>query len=625
MCIIHQQFSFSQIIHQCLAKPEKKIFPFDAIFTQASFFPRTFSLDDLDIDFVPCHQSESFYPLSLMYNTHDNKVLLYFEYQTSMFERCYIESLATYYTHIIRNIDHYIDLPIQKINSIAPEDQQKVLQLLNRDQQTRKDQGYIIDWIQTIADQYGNRVAICDENGTLLYQQLLEQAHKTAVLLSKYYKLNRQAHVAVLLNRGSDTIIVFLALLIINATYVPIDPTCPISRIQYILSNADCEVTISDSSFNQVLQHLNNKVILVNTVKSLLNDVCYKRTTSQRSIKDISYIIYTSGSTGKPKGTPISHQNMMVLFSSAFELFQFSTTDVWSVTHSFAFDFSIWEILGALLTGAQLVIFSDKVRKNPRLLYKHVQQHKITVLSQTPSAFHHFSNIDMEKRASLSLRYVIFGGEKLHFQTLKRWVSHHGVTKPYLVNMYGLTEACIHATYYYISAKDVENGNTSIIGKMLPGMRCLILNEFEQPVPVGVMGELWIGGATLTLGYLNHTSLNKEKFVQDPINNMERMYKTGDQVFYDGKGFLHYIGRRDEQVKLSGYRIELNEINTAIRQIHGIDNARTLLISKHQRSQRISFYTSKSKLISAESIKAQLQQMLPFYMIPFSIIPVPWI
>jgi polyketide synthase PksJ len=620
---IHQRFSFSQIVHQCLAKSEKNIFPFDAIFTQASFFPLTFSLDGIDIEFVPFHQSESFYPLSLMYDTYNHNLLLYFEYQTSMFERCYIETLATCYIDVLSNVDIHLDSPIHKINFISIEDQQKMLRLLKTDQQLHRHKGYIIDWVRTIADQYANRIAIFDESRILLYHQMLEKTHKTAVLLSDHYQLKDQARVAVLLNRGVDIIIVFLALLIINATYVPIDPTCPISRIQYIISDANCEVIISESSLDQVFQKLNHKIILVDEVKPLLNDICHKRIVSRRLMQDISYIIYTSGSTGKPKGTPISHQNMMALFSSALGLFQFSKTDIWSLTHSFAFDFSIWEIFGALLTGAQLVIFSDKVRKNPELLYHHVQRHKITVFSQTPSSFHQFSNIDLEKRASLSLKYVIFGGEKLHLQALQPWVSHHGVKTPYLVNMYGLTEGCVHATYYYIKLKDFNTNNTSIIGKMLPGIQCLILNEFEKPVPMGVIGELCIGGPTLTTGYLNNTSLNKEKFVQHPINKTEKVYKTGDQVFYDGEGLLHYIGRRDEQVKLYGYRIELNEINTAIRQINGIDNAKTLLISKHQRSQLISFYTSKLKFIGVQTVKTHLQQMLPFYMIPYSIIPIP--
>src|SRR5438128_1699610 len=234
-----------------------------------------------------------------------------------------------------------------------------------------------------------------------------------------------------------------------------------------------------------------------------------------------AYIIYTSGSTGKPKGVPITHANVARLFEATRDLYSFDESDVWTQFHSTAFDFSVWEIWGAWLYGGRLVMVPYLVSRSPESFYEQVAEERVTVLNQTPSAFRQFIRAEesAQEDQALSLRLVIFGGEALELRSLSRWFERHGDRTPQLVNMYGITETTVHVSYRPVGLSDLEAASGSVIGGPLRDLRIYILDEYQQPVPVGVAGEMYVGGDGVAHGYLNRPALTAERFVPDEFGS----------------------------------------------------------------------------------------------------------
>ena len=266
-----------------------------------------------------------------------------------------------------------------------------------------------------------------------------------------------------------------------------------------------------------------------------------------------AYIIYTSGSTGKPKGVVIPHHNVVRLFASTQHWFRFGAEDVWTLFHSYAFDFSVWEIWGALLHGGRLVVVPHAVSRSPGEFLRLLAQEGVTVLNQTPSAFYQLMQADREQPElgqTLSLRYVIFGGEALELGRLEDWYSRHPDHAPRLINMYGITETTVHVSYNELDRQSAASGAGSLIGGPIPDLRVYVLDEALQPAPPGTPGEMYVAGAGLARGYWGRPELTAERFVADPFGPPgSRMYRTGDVARRLEDGTLDYLGRADHQVK----------------------------------------------------------------------------
>jgi amino acid adenylation domain-containing protein len=280
---------------------------------------------------------------------------------------------------------------------------------------------------------------------------------------------------------------------------------------------------------------------------------------------NLAYVIYTSGSTGIPKGVMVEHAQVSRLFASTDEAYGFNDQDVWCLFHSFAFDFSVWELWGALGYGGRLIVVPRDVARSSHEFYRLVCDEGVTVLNQTPSAFRGFIEAQAVERRPDQLRYVIFGGEALEPSILKPWYRSHIGQEPQLVNMYGITETTVHVTYRALNLRDSEE-KRSPIGKRLPDLRVYLLDEYGEPAPLGAVGELHVGGAGVARGYLKRPELTAERFLVDRFSPVggARMYKTGDLGRYLPDGNIEFLGRNDYQVKIRGFRIELGEIEARL-------------------------------------------------------------
>ncbi len=337
---------------------------------------------------------------------------------------------------------------------------------------------------------------------------------------------------------------------------------------------------------------------------------------------NLAYVIYTSGSTGTPKGVQISHRNVVRLFDSTSSGFGFSEHDTWSVFHSCAFDFSVWEIFGALLYGGRALMVPFTTARSPADFYRLISDERVTVLNQTPSAFRQLSLV--EETASyplpLALRLIILGGEALDMASLGPWFNRHGDVSPQIVNMYGTTETTVHVTVGRVRKNDLTRG--SLIGTPIPDLQLHILDEDLRPAPVGVAGEIFVGGAGLARGYLNRPELTAERFIPDPFCSEDgaRLYRTGDRASRLADGSYEFLGRLDRQVKVRGYRVELGEIEAVLDQHSAVHSSRVVPGRDGTGQIQLSAYVvaNESCWIEDGDLRAFLATRLPDYMIPVS-------
>ncbi|MFF4221222.1 amino acid adenylation domain-containing protein, partial [Streptomyces nondiastaticus] len=346
-----------------------------------------------------------------------------------------------------------------------------------------------------------------------------------------------------------------------------------------------------------------------------------------------AYVIYTSGSTGRPKGVAVPHRNVVQLFGAAEVRYDFGPDDVWTWFHSFAFDFSVWELWGALLHGGRLVVVPHAVSRAPGDFLKLLVRERVTVLNQTPSAFYQLVQAETQDPglgAELALRFVVFGGEALDHGRLADWYARHPENAPVLVNMYAPTEATVVCTGYGVHAEEAGPAGVLPIGSPMWNTRAYVLDEALQPVPVGVAGELYLAGAQLARGYLHRPGLTAERFVACPFGAPgKRMYRTGDVVRWRADGNLEFVGRADDQVKVRGFRIELGEVEAVLAAHPLVGQAAVLVREDAPGDKRLVGYVAPEAVSAsdaatgeelASAVRAFVREHVPDYMVPSAVV-----
>jgi amino acid adenylation domain-containing protein len=456
----------------------------------------------------------------------------------------------------------------------------------------------------------------------ITYRELDRCSNQLARILFKY-SLAPNALVAICFDRSLNLIVSMLAVLKAGAGYLPIDPSYPPERIKMILADANPAVILTEQTLAPILQGTAAPVICVDRDQTTIASEDPAALTTGPLLGSVAYVIYTSGSTGKPKGVMINHYNVGRLLKSTEAWFKFNSTDVWTLFHSSAFDFSVWEIWGCLLTGGRLVCVPYWVTRSPKDLYDLLADEQITILNQTPAAFYQIAQLEESGFVRpLALRRVIFGGEALNFAKLRPWFERHGDRRPLLVNMYGITETTVHVTYREVTDQDVKNEVRSLIGFPIPDLRLYLLDDQLQPVLPGTVGEIYVGGAGVACGYLHRPELTAERFVEDPFAGRAGalMYRSGDLARFIESGDIEYLGRRDMQVKIRGFRIELGEIEATLVEHPTVQQAVVLARKDGPGDQKLVAYCifEAGRRPPAGELQDFLKTKLPEHMVPYA-------
>ncbi len=402
----------------------------------------------------------------------------------------------------------------------------------------------------------GDAVAVRCGDEQLGYRELDERAELVAEGLVAL-GVKPETLVGLCVERSVDLVVAILGILKAGGAYVPLDPAYPPARLSLIIEDAELSVIVADEASARCLPEHGARILRLEDPREG-SPATHAGAREAPSADSAAYVIYTSGSTGRPKGVVVTHRNVTRLFQATQPEFGFDASDVWTLFHSYAFDFSVWEIWGALCYGGRLVVVPFDVSRTPERFMRLLVDEGVTVLNQTPTAFSQLMAVD--EGGPLRLRWVIFGGEALSPRMLRPWFERHPDHDTRLVNMYGITETTVHVTFSLVTRDEVEGRSPPSIGRPLPDLRVHLLDRDGRPVPQGLPGELHVGGPGVARGYLRRPELTAERFLVSPFAAGERLYRTGDIGAYLPDGRIQYLGRTDEQVKIRGFRIELSEI-----------------------------------------------------------------
>ena len=467
-------------------------------------------------------------------------------------------------------------------------------------------------------------VALIFEKQRVSYGELNAQANRLAHHL-RALGVGAETLVAICLERSPDLLIAILGVLKAGGAYVPLDPDSPGERLGLILADAQTPVVLTQEKLLAKIGVPTASVFCFDRDGAALAERSTANPAREAGPEAAAYVIYTSGSTGVPKGVVVTQHNVVRLFQATDDWFHFAASDVWTLFHSPAFDFSVWEIWGALACGGRLVIVPYLLSRSPAQFYALLAEEKVTVLNQTPLAFQQLirAEDDTAARRDLALRFVIFGGEALDFPALRPWFERHGDAQPQLVNMYGITETTVHVTYRPVTLADLDAPSGSRIGRAIPDLDVFVLDRALAPCPVGLAGELYVGGAGVARGYLRREELTVERFIPHPWRAGARLYKSGDLARRTADGDLEYLGRADMQVKVRGYRIELGEIEAVLLRHPGVAQCAVVVRALPSgESGLAAYYVRAASAAPAErELRAFVQERLPSYMVPSAFAP----
>ena len=471
-------------------------------------------------------------------------------------------------------------------------------------------------------------IAVVYEGRELSYGELNERANQLAHYLRKL-GVGPEELVGVCLERGLELMVSVVAVLKAGGAYVPMEPSCPRERLSLLLEDAGVRVLLTQSELvGQLPEGAELQVVAVDGDWELISSEGKENPESGVAAENLAYVIYTSGSTGRPKGVMVTHGNVARLFAAVGSSLEQVEGGVWAQFHSVAFDFSVWEMWGGWLSGGRVVVVPESSRRDAGELYELLKREGVTVLSQTPTAFAQLGREVRENRGGvgrvgqeLALREVIFGGEALAVKGIEEWVEQWLKGSRRLVNMYGLTEASVHATVHELEKAELERETEgSVIGRSLGDLRIYILGPGGQPVPVGVVGEMYVGGAGLARGYLGRAALTAERFIPDGVSGEAgaRLYRTGDLGRRLASGELEYLGRADQQVKIRGYRVEPAEIEVALSQHPAVQECTVLAQNVSGTGKQLVAYlvARETGTLSTSEFRSFLEKRLPEYMIP---------
>jgi amino acid adenylation domain-containing protein len=553
------------------------------------------------------------FDLTLTASEQDGGLVCSWEYDSDLFRAETIAAIASHFEVLLQGICADPQQAVGRLPLLTSDD----IQRLSAANQITCDAGKtVIAQFEAQAARHPHSVAVVYADQQLSYAELNQRANQLACFLMEL-GVGPETLVGICVERSLDMLVGLLGILKAGGAYLPLDPDQPPERLHFILEDAAVRVLLTQTHLHKRLPPTGDiRVVALDKDWEAIGRYSPKNPPPCTAPDQLAYVIYTSGSTGKPKGCLVTHANMSRLFAATDHWYHFSERDVWTLFHSCAFDFSVWEIWGALLHGGKLVVVPYLTSRDPQAFYQLLIDEQVTVLNQTPSAFRQLISVDTQPE-QLALQHVIFGGEALDRAILAPWFARHGTTQPRLVNMYGITETTVHVTYCPLVHDNPMAGD---IGIPISDLQIWILDALQQPLPDGVPGEIYVSGAGVARGYLNRPELTAARFIEtDLLGRTERLYKTGDLARRLPDGSLQYLGRIDNQVKLRGFRIELGEIEAVLNQHPEVHEAVVLLDETQGHARLLAHVVTPAQAGTAElsdSLRNWLKNRLPDYMVP---------
>ena len=541
-----------------------------------------------------------------VYDLNDTGSLnIAYDYKTSIYEEKDIDNVNKRIMNIIEQVLSQENIKISDIDIVVPEEKEKIVVEFNKTELEYDTNETVIQLFKKQAEKIPNKIAIVSNKEKFTYSKIDEKSNQLAQeLLNQGIEANDI--IGIMLNRTPEMVIGLLAILKIGATYLPIDPEYPSDRILYMLENSETKTVLVNKQTEKNIPKTYSKIDI-----SLTNEKIYNKKSEQINQKldsnSLAYLIYTSGSTGKPKGVMVTNRNLNNFVKGMKKIIDFSEDKVMVSVTTICFDIFGLEIWCALTSGQTLVLANEEEQNNPVLLNKLCLENKVNIIQTTPSRF----SIIVEDKENLAflknITEILVGGESLNKKLLENMKK---LTKAKIYNMYGPTETTIWST-----VKDLSKENNITVGKPIANTKCYILNKNHKIMPVGIPGELYIGGDGVSNGYLKREELTNEKFIESPFEKNKKIYNTNDLAYFEETGEIVHLGRTDFQIKIRGYRVELGEIENVIEKQENIKQC--VVVKRKMKSGHdalIAYFTVEGEI--KENLKEILNTQLPQYMVP---------
>ncbi|MTJ47693.1 non-ribosomal peptide synthetase/type I polyketide synthase [Dolichospermum sp. UHCC 0259] len=629
----HQDLFFDQLVQKLNPERSLNYHPiFQVMFawqntggrTACSSASRSLELPGLDITRIPQNIKIAKFDLTLELEETDTGIAGFFEYRTDLFDSATIRRMVGHFQTLLAAIATNPQSPIANLPLLTAQEKQQLLLDWNSTTIQYPQYNCIHQLIEQQVERTPNAIAVVWENQELTYQELNTQANQIAHYL-RSLGVQPEVKVGICVERSLEMIIGILAILKAGGAYLPLDPAYPPERLEFMLSDAQVPFILTKSALLETLPHHQAQVICLDTDKSIFTQQTSSNPSHQTQSHNLAYIIYTSGSTGKPKGIMIEHRSLINAYLAWEDTYHLSSqTSSHLQMASFSFDVCSGDFVRALCSGAKLVICPRDFLLDPQQLYTLIQQQKIDCAEFVPAVLKNLIQYLEKTNQNLAFMKLLVAGSDSWYLSEYQHIRNFCGQQTRLINSYGVSEATIDTTYFETEIVDLSSDKLTPIGRPFPNNQVYLLDDYNQPVPIGVPGELYIGGAGLARGYLHLPDLTADKFIPHPFadyfphNLDQRLYKTNDKARYLADGNIEFLGRLDNQVKIRGFRIELGEIESLINQHPQIQESIVIVREDVPGDKRIVAYIvfQSAARISEGEIRDYLSQKLPNHFLP---------
>ena len=636
----YQDLPFERLVDGLQADRDPSRHPvFQVMFGVQGFNSRDAFLDERKLPLAPVntgnlYRTEKFdLSFTIASNNHD-ELIGEISYATSLFKEETIYRLIDHYKILVTRLLAHPEKPYSKISLLSDAEYEKLLVECNNTREVYTRDKTIHQMFEEQVLRTPDQVALIFEGRELTYKEVNEKSNQLARHIRKQYRdrtgkeLLADTPITLCLERSLEMVLAILAVMKAGGAYVPIDPSYPHERVAYLLQDTQSVIVLTQKHITERYPELlpGKMVVPVDLDESLYLQEQVHDLPCFSTPSNIAYVIYTSGTTGQPKGVMLHHAGILNRIEWMQSKYQLDGTDAVLHKTPYVFDVSVWELLWANWYGARIVIAKPDGHKDSDYLYQLIERSRITTLHFVPSMLDGYNHFLQEHNLEFgtSINQLFCSGEALSKNTVERTYANTSKRSLTLHNLYGPTEASVDVTYY-----ETVSGTDVYIGKPIQNTQVYILDHYHNPVPVGVAGELYLGGAGLARGYLNRVELTHDRFVDNPFataedkaNGYTRLYRTGDLVKWVADGNIEYIGRNDEQVKIRGYRIELDEVEHVLGKQAGVQQCCVLVKERNTPSGKtkylVGYYVKSDSRaeITATGLLQLLGQSLPEYMVP---------